>query len=105
MSERACSQHHTQAGAIARWPDGSPRAARQRSERERLRPAIHLGATMLADRLDRRAGQRLVSCEQPAQRIRLVETAVKEQCQRAVQSADDLMAIEECSGHAERAIR
>ena len=70
------------------------------SEGERLGPPVHLGAAVLRDRLDRRAGQRVVGREQPAQRLRLVEPAVEQDGERAVQTPDDLVAVEEGRGHA-----
>src|SRR6516162_1314743 len=75
------------------------------SERQRLGPPVHLGTAVLGDRLDRRAGQRLVCGEQPAQGLGLVEAAVEEQGECAVQAPDDLAAVEEGRGHAERAVR
>ena len=64
-------------------------------DRERLGAAVDLAAPIAADRLDRRAGERLVLGEQPAQRGGFVESAVEEQGQRPVQALDDLRAIEE----------
>src|SRR5215471_20754670 len=61
------------------WPRATaerPGLARAVSERERLRPPVHLGAPVLAHRLDRRAGQGVVGREQPANRLLLVESAV-----------------------------
>ena len=56
------------------------------------------------DRLDRRARQRVVRGEQPAQRLVVREAAVDQQGQRAVQPAHDLVAVQERGRHAERAV-
>src|SRR5215472_3537075 len=60
---------------------------------------------MLRDGLDGGTRQRVVGREQPANRLRLIEAAVKEQGERAVQSLDDLVAVQESGGHAQRAVR
>ena len=52
-----------------------------------------------------RAGQRVVGREQPAERLRLAESAVEQDGERAVQTPDDLVAVEEGRGHAVRAAR
>src|SRR5689334_16763259 len=70
-------------------PPGTP------LEREGLRAPVHFGAAVLDDRVDRRAGQRVVGREQPAERLQLVEAAVEEQGQRSAQALDDLMAVQE----------
>src|SRR6185295_17227402 len=85
-------------------PATAERAPGLASEREGLRPAVHLGAAALGHRLDRRAGKRVVGGEQPPQRLRLVEPAVEEHRERAVQALDDLIAVKERSRYAQRAV-
>ena len=55
------------------------RGTSPRLEGECLGAAVDLGAPAPADRLDRRAGERLVLGEQPVQRFGFVEAAVEEQ--------------------------
>src|SRR5689334_13708461 len=85
-------------------PATAERAPGLASEREGLRPAVHLGAAALGHRLDRRSGKRVVGGEQPPQRLRLVEPAVEEHRERAVQALDDLLAVKERSRYAQRAV-
>src|SRR6516164_6669130 len=98
----------------AAWPgrlvpsaagSGVRRRGGPRSERQRLRPAVHFGAPVLGHRLDRRARQRVIGREQPAQRLRLVEAAVEEHGQRPVQALEDVVAVQEGGGYAHRAVR
>ncbi len=74
------------------------------SEGERLGSPVHLGAPVRGHGLDRRAWQRVVGCEQPAQRLHLAKATVKEQCERAVKPLDDLVAFEEGGRYAHRAV-
>src|SRR5208283_197614 len=64
---------------------GSERWAFPALERERLGPAVDLGAPAPEDRLDGCAGERFVLGEQPAQGVDLAEAAVAEQRQRPLQ--------------------
>src|SRR5262249_9757921 len=84
------------------WVTGSPPPG---SERQRLRPPVHLGPTVLRHRLDRRAGQAVVGREQPANRLRLIEATVEKEGERAVQSLEDLVTVQERGGHAQGAVR
>src|SRR6516162_9531591 len=88
-------------------PAGSPvaRSPPPGSDRQCLRPPVHLGPTMLRHRLDRRAGKAVVGREQPADRLRLIEATVEQEGERAVQSLEDVLAIQEGRGHAQRAVR
>src|SRR4029077_10230368 len=63
------------------------------------------GAPALGHRPERRAGQRVIDREQPADRLRLVEATVEQHGQRAVQSLDDLASVEERGGYRHGAIR
>ena len=73
--------------------------------RHGLGPAVDLGAAVPGDRLDRRARQRVVLGEQPGEGLDLVEPAVEQQRQRAVQALDDLAAVQERGRYADRAVR
>src|SRR5215813_11952244 len=74
------------------------------SEREGLCPAVHLGPAVLGHRLDRRTGERFVSREKPAQRLRLVEAAVEEHGERPMQALEDVVPVQERGGYAQRAV-
>src|SRR5262249_15628778 len=65
------------------------------SEREGLCPAVHLGPAVLGHRLDRRTGERFVSREKPAQRLRLVEAAVEEHGERPMQALEDVVPVQD----------
>src|SRR4029077_9714475 len=80
------------------WPRGDDPPL----EGEGLRAPVHFGATAPSDRLDWRAGQRVVRREQPAERLQLVEAAVAEQGQGPAQALDDLVAVQEGGRYRER---
>ncbi len=65
------------------------------SERHRLRAALDLAVAPRAQRLDRRARQRVVLGEQPPQDVRIVVAAVAEHGDRARQALDHGVAGEE----------
>ena len=67
-------------------------------EGQRLGAAVDLGAAVLVQRLDRRAGKRLIGREQPAEGFLVVEPAVEQDRQRAGQALDDLLAVKERGG-------
>src|SRR5262249_36104910 len=77
---------------------GVPRSPPPGSDRQRLRPPVHLGPTVLRHRLDRRAGQAVVGREQPANRLRLIEATVEKEGERAVQALEDLATVQERGG-------
>src|SRR6266567_4974228 len=92
--------------AAARYrPWAAVAAGRRRSDGERLGPPVDLAAAVRRDRLDRTAGQRVIRGEQPAHRLDVGEPAIEQQGQRAMQSTDDLVAVEECGWHAKGAVR
>jgi len=68
-----------------------------------LAPPVDLGAAILGDRLDGRAGKRLIGGEQPAQRLDLGKAAVEEQVEGAGQAPHHLTVVDERGRHAERA--
>src|ERR1700756_5760057 len=74
-------------------------------QREGLCRAVNLGAAVPGDRVNRRAGQRLVGREQPAKRLGFVEAAVEQQGQRARQALDDLVAVNEGGRYRRLAVR
>ena len=77
----------------------------RRSERHRLRAALHLGAVARAQRVDRRrAGQGVVGGEQPAQHLGAAETGVGEHGDRPRQPLDHSAGDEEVGRHAQVAV-
>src|SRR5690606_34006175 len=64
-------------------------------EGQRLGSPADLGPPVLGERLHGRAGQRVVGGEQPADRLHVVVTRVRQERQGARQSLDDLAVLDE----------
>src|SRR4051794_4313442 len=74
------------------------------SDGERLGPALHLCAPVLAQGLRGGAGQAVVGGEEPLQHLLVGEAVVPQERQGAAEALDDLVPVDEGSGDVQRAV-